>query len=538
MNRQERRRLAKTSPDHGAERVAQGFALYQRGDLVTAERLFREVLREAPAQPDALRLLGEILTDRGAFAESIALLSRLIAAHPTNFAGHYSLANAYRLAGQIEPAIQSYSTALRLNPGFAGAHHGLGLALRRVEREPEALASLQAATRLAPDWAIAWRDAGLALAVLGDIPGAQHALQRAVALSPALGDAQRHLAAIRADTPGPDELSALALLSADARLPMNERIDLLFSQGRLAEKQGAHATAFAHFTEANGLLRAQLHNAGKGFNRARLTQDIDSIIATFTQASFNDLGDESELPVFMVGMPRAGSSLVEQIAASHSQVFGAGEQSTIGAIAGRIGAKPGPAWTRERLAAEAADYLAGLRAKSGDATRIIDKMPDNIFHLGLIAALFPNARVVFCERDLRDVMISCYFQHFAALHGFDTSLADCAFRAGEVARLSDHWRAVLPLRWMDMSYEALLAEPRAQAQRLVAFLGLEWEERCLNFHETRRTVRTASWSQVRQPLYQHAQGRWRHYAGAVTAALAQSPGAVAPARPNSLNISS
>jgi hypothetical protein len=208
-------------------------------------------------------------------------------------------------------------------------------------------------------------------------------------------------------------------------------------------------------------------------------------------------------------MPRSGSSLFEQIAASHPLVFGAGERFGIGAIAQRLGWAPSPAWTPASIAEAADRYLAEVPADG--AERIIDKMPDNIFQLGLIATLFPNARIIFCERDPRDLALSCFFQHFAQPYGFDTDLEDIGFRIQELERLKSHWLQALPLRCLTFSYEQLLAAPEAESRRLIDFLGLEWDEKCLAFHQTERVVRTASWSQVRKPLYSDSAGRWKNY---------------------------
>jgi Flp pilus assembly protein TadD len=510
MNRQERRRAEKSGS--GAERVALAYARYRAGDLAAAEAGFRAVLASAPEQPDALRLLGELLADAGRYAEAVALLQRLVALRPRDFVAPYSLGNAYRLAGQNAAAMACYRAALALNPGFAGAHHGLGACLRKAERDAEALEHFRQAVRLQPDWAVAWKDLGLALAVLGDLKMAEAAFARAAAMQPDLGDAQRHLAALRRDAGSDAEVAALEARCTDARVPAGERIEMRFTLGQLAERAGRYEAAFAHFVAGNALLRAW---PGGGFDRARLTAQVDALIAHFTPEVFAaraGWGNASEAPVFIVGMPRAGSTLFEQIAASHSGVFGAGERFGIGEIAGRIGMLPSERWTPASIGEAAAGYLAGLRASAGGAVRVIDKMPDNIFQLGLVAVLFPAARVMFCEREPRDVAISCYFQNFAEMMGFDTDLGDIAFRIRETARLAAHWRAVLPLRWMDQGYEALLADLEGQARRMIGFLGLDWEPQCLRFHETVRPVRTASWSQVRRPLYQNSAGRWRHYA--------------------------
>jgi tetratricopeptide (TPR) repeat protein len=494
--------------------LARGFQRYQAGELAAAELCFRDALSESPDDPEAMRLLGEVLIDRGRAAEAVLLLRRLAALHPDHFVSHYSLANAYRLAGQNAAAIASYREAVALNPQFAGAQHGLGLALRNACRESEALEPFKQAVRARPEWAVAWKDLGVTLAILGDLTLAEAALQRAVTLQPDLGDAQRHLAGLRPDIAGPQDLARLAAACAKPQTPAGERVEMLFALGRLAERSGDFDAAFKHFAQANGLLRAEQAKAGIGFDRARLTRDVDELIGIFSQSYFSSLpgqSDASELPVFILGMPRAGSTLFEQIAASHSQVFGAGERAGIGEISAKLGWTPNPAWTAQNLADAARRYLDGLAQAAGQARRIIDKMPDNIFQLGLIATLFPKARVIFCGRDARDVALSCFFQRFAMPYGFDTDLEDCAFRIREVGRLTAHWHSVLPVAHMTMSYEALLASPEAESRRLIAFLGLQWEPQCLEFHLNRRAIRTASLAQVRRPLYQDSAGRWRHY---------------------------
>lgn len=224
-----------------------------------------------------------------------------------------------------------------------------------------------------------------------------------------------------------------------------------------------------------------------------------------------DWGNSSELPVFIVGMPRSGTSLVEQIAASHSRVFGAGEIRDIGALAAETA--PAIAAKDRALIRQRADaHIERLRALGDDALRVTDKLPDNLFQLGVIATLFPGARVIFCRRDPRDLCLSCYFQKFAAgqlLFSYD--LADCAKRLIETERLAAHWARVLPLRRHEIRYEDIIADLEGESRRFIDFLGLAWEPGCLDFHRTKRVVATASAWQVRQPLYDRSIGRWRNY---------------------------
>jgi len=514
MNRQERRRNAKANAGNHTELLTQAFRLHQQGQFATAEALYHQVLQQQPGHQDATRLLGEVLIDRGRHADAVAILQRLVAQQPRSVLAHFSLSNAHRIAGQIDAAIGGYQTTISLNPNLAEAHHGLGQVLRRAAREPEAAASFRRAVEAKPAWAEGWKDLGLVLAILGELPEAEAALQRAIALHPGLAEAQRHLAAIRTDEASGTESASLSARSADPGVPADEKIDLLFALGRLEDKAGRFDAAFGHFAAANALLRSQQNQAGRGFDRARLTRDIDKLIATFTPnvLAAHAAGEfATEAPVFIVGMPRTGSTLFEQIAASHSQVFGAGEYDGIGAAAARIGCGPTSTWTPPRLRAEAERYLQSMPPAAGTALRIIDKMPDNIFQLGLISALFPQSRIIFCARDPRDTILSCFFQRFAQPLAFDTDLQDCAFRLKEVERLTVHWQKVLPLRHTTISYEALLEDPEGESRKLIDFLGLPWEPQCLNFHQSQRPVRTASWAQVRQPLYQSSNGRWRHY---------------------------
>jgi len=273
--------------------------------------------------------------------------------------------------------------------------------------------------------------------------------------------------------------------------------------------------AFAAYDRANCLYRATRAAQGDRFDASGLRHQVDETIATFTADFFAaraGWGASSDLPVFILGMPRSGTSLVEQIAASHSQIFGAGELREIGEITASLG--PAANWGEDAALRLAERHLERLRTLDGAAARIIDKLPDNIFQLGSIATLFPRARIVFCRRDARDIGLSCFFQKFAAGHlTFSYDLADCGRRIKETERIAEHWRRTLSLPMLDLDYERLVADLEGESRRLIAFLGLDWEPACLDFHRTARAVQTASSWQVRQPLFDRSAGRWRHYEG-------------------------
>jgi len=240
-------------------------------------------------------------------------------------------------------------------------------------------------------------------------------------------------------------------------------------------------------------------------------QKVDESIARWTPDFFartRDWGEPSELPVFIVGMPRSGTSLVEQIASSHPDVFGAGELRDIANISKSLSwsqCQPGP------IKDAARKQLDRLLALGGSALRAIDKMPSNVKHLGLIATLFPSARVILCRRDPRDTCLSCFFQHFGVGNLFSFDLREYGHLYVHTDRLAAHWLKVLPLPILQVQYEDLVADLEGQSRRLISFLGLPWNPACLDFHRAERIVQTFSAWQVRQPIYTRSVGRWRNY---------------------------
>ncbi|MEL0022101.1 MAG: sulfotransferase, partial [Rickettsiales bacterium] len=290
------------------------------------------------------------------------------------------------------------------------------------------------------------------------------------------------------------------------RLPAENRIAIRFALGEVADRRGVWAAAFAHYRAGNDARQAALAARGKVFDPDAIDATVDAVIQAFPAGSIvTGGGDPTDRPVFVVGMPRSGTSLVEQILASHPDVDGAGEAM---AVAGAIPDDPA-AWPDLDASATAAAALARL---VGDVARIVDKTPFQFLHLGLIRRLFPNAAIVHCRRDPLDTGLSCYFQNFVADHPWATDLAHIGCYHGAYARLMAHWAAVLPGALHTVDYEALVADPEAESRRLIAAVGLEWDDACLSPQATQRTVLTASSWQVRQAIHAGARGRAAHYA--------------------------
>jgi len=527
---------------------------HQAGALARAERDYRRVLREAPAHlgalcdlamlearggspaagierlrraigrglraPELYNNLGVLLRAAGRLEEAIGAYREAIALAPAHRNAHFNLANALHASGRPAEAVARYREVVRIAPGDAQGWAGLGSALLDAGRAGEAKSALEHSLRLAPEVPYTLNELGLVHTDLGEFEEAARCFRRVLERDPA--DARACLNLVRTrriEDPEDPDVARIERAARAAGADPEARADLHFALGKVYDDCGRYEEAFAHFREGN-----ELGRAGRAFDAAARMAEIERIAAVFDRAllaRLAGLGSDSELPVLIVGMPRSGTSLVEQIVASHPQAAGAGELPDLAAAARELPAALGSERGYPECAAEldgeraapiAEAYLARLAEAGGaKALRVTDKMPSNWTVLGLVALLFPRARVIHCRRDPRDTALSIYFRRFTQGHGYSFDLADIAAEMRAYRRLMAHWQAVLPLAMLEVDYEALVADQEAQIRRIIEFLGLPWDGRCLRFHETRRAVHTASAWQVRQPIYARSVGRWRHY---------------------------
>jgi hypothetical protein len=337
-----------------------------------------------------------------------------------------------------------------------------------------------------------------------------------------LGKALGRMAIILRDRLPEDDLLLMRQLSSEPDLGDEGRAALEFGMAQVLDARGQYGQAAEHLGEANVARLAALKKRKRDYNPLKYRSFINNVLEAFTPQFFarvSGFGVETELPVFIVGLPRSGTTLVEQILASHRLVFGAGElrycDETFQSLPKVMGRNGTPFQCLSDLDPGTTRYLAQrhvdrLRALDQGALRIVDKMPENYHCLGLIRVLFPQARIIHCRRDLRDVALSCWMTNFTAMPWTcDPDYLISHFE--EYARLMDHWRKVLPSPPLDVDYEDLVEDTEGVACRIVAWCGLEWEPGCLRFYETRRPVRTASAAQVRRPIYKSSVGRWKNY---------------------------
>jgi tetratricopeptide (TPR) repeat protein len=421
--------------------------------------------------------------------------------------------------GRTSAAVQACRKALEHNPQFADAYSNLGLALRQRGDVPGAVEAYRRAIEIDPDFAEAHNNLGVAYMDLGDTQLALDTYEKALELDPDLGEGLLNFSrARRFNNDDGAQIESMEALLDRGHLSDDASSNLHFALGKIHDDCGSYARAFDHFQAANRYMRKHVR-----FDATRFRDWVSRVQRVFDPDFFrrwHGLGDACERPVFIVGMSRSGTTLVEQILASHPLVHGGDELTRIPEIVQDLEAKLGKPPDYPDCIAEidapaleraARDYVEYIDSLDNEAPRITDKLPGNFFHLGLISVMLPRARVIHCRRDPMDVCLSNYMQKFAEGHYFSYDLSDIAAYYQEYERIMAYWREVLPMDVYEVQYEDLVDDQESISRELVAYCGLDWDARCLRFHETRRSVRTASNWQVRQPLYTGAKRRWKNY---------------------------
>jgi len=496
-----------------------GNAVRRQGRLDEAAAHFERALALRPGYAEAHNNRGNVLADQGKPAEAAAHFEQALALKPGMAEVHHNLGNALNELGRPLDAVSHLRHALRLRPDNAEAYNSLGSALIALERLAEAVSCLQQALRLKPDFAHAHHNLGSVYKDQGQLADAARCYKQAIALAPQTGLHYRHL--FELGRVGDDDRTfqaARALTQQMPPLPAKDRLNLHFALGKAYADQADYDDSFRHLAEGNALKRRAI-----AYDEPVALGTFDRIRDVFDAGLMHrmrDLGHPSARPIFIIGMPRSGTTLVEQILASHPDVFGAGERTDVERLVLGFGApESAPVYpdvarilSADTLRQLGERYAAAVGSAAPEAARIVDKMPGNFLYAGLIHLALPNARIIHVHRDPRDTCLSCFSLLFTAGQPYSYDLGELGryYRAYET--LMAHWRHVLPAGVMlDVRYEDVVADIDHEARRLVAHCGLAWDAACLEFHRTRRVVRTASAVQVRQPIFTSSIGRWRHY---------------------------
>lgn len=559
--------LCRSTPTDPDVRHMLGLIYGRMGRFAEAEEQLEQAIRLNPDAPNTHGLLGSARVYLGKLTAAAESFSHAVRLTPNMAEAHLELGNVLFALERMQEAAIEYGEAIRLRPALAEAHLGLGRTHQTLSNLDQAVACYKAAIDRDPKLVDAHYFLGSALAILGHLQEAREHFRVAQRLRPGLTEAiageanicererdyerahQLIAPVLEQDIKHPaigmvfaqicrkvgrcdEALDYLESVLQECRLATFDRLKIHFSLGKLYDRLGRYDDAFPHFRQGN-----QLQSQSLSHDSAGELLHVEGHIRTFTAETMHRLprGRTSEQRlVFVVGMPRSGTTLTEQILASHPGVYGAGELSGIGHAVKLLpslahDADSYPASVHE-LTAEALDalaqiYLEQMSPAAADATRIIDKMPHNFQHLGLINLMFPKARIVHCIRNPMDTCLSNYFQNFSSHYTYATDLGNLGRHYRLYEKLMRHWKSVVDLPILDLHYEDLVARPEPETRRLLEFCELDWDDACLRFHQSKRAVTTASYDQVREPLYTRSVARWRRYEkhlGELQRALLQS----------------
>lgn len=510
------RRALELNPNFADAYNNLGHVLRRKGYSDAAEQCFRDALARDPDHSAANLNLGAAYFEQKRLRKAIHLLEKGLKENEVDTVGRYNLALAYQQVGRFDEAIYTYRQLVAAGSAGPDAYSNLASALQATGDLEGAVCGFLSALELKADHAPSLAGIAGLMDLIGDYERGIEIL--APFLKRGRATPMMHVAfaqLLRRLGRSRQALRHVAPLASANGLDRQEKMAVMFLIGDLLDEMGEYERAFVAYRKANQCASAR-------YCQATRERAVAQLIETFSKtrlATMPRSGRETELPVFIVGMPRSGTSLVEQILASHSRIYGRGELGDIALIAERLGRKSGAAYpecllemSEDDLRSCSGEYIRKLRRNLPWPLRVTDKMWQNFEHLGLIELMYPCARVIHCIRDPRDTGLSCYQQSFGTSSPpFSFDLADIGHYYGQYRRLMEHWREVGGLRVMEVTYEDLVADVESQSRRLVDFLGLSWEDDCLRFFENPRPVRTASHAQVRRPVYNTSVGRWRHY---------------------------
>jgi tetratricopeptide (TPR) repeat protein len=493
---------------------------HKEGRLKEAEQLYRRILRQRPRNVDAMRLLASIALKAGQGNEAEQLLERAISIAPDFVAALLDLGHLRKDQDRIEEALECFDRAIALEPSNPQAHFQRGATLAPAALTHEAIDAYQKCLALRPTHVGALLGLGHLLKAVGRYDEAVASYNACIRQRPDLGETYWSLANLKTYRFSDETVSAMERRARGGGLTVQSEVNFLFALGKAYEDRREFDHAWTYYQEGNSKQRATV-----SYDPLQTESMNDRLVRVFDRdflQSHQGAGLADPAPIFILGLPRSGSTLLEQILASHSQVEGTSELPYLNRVAGwlnrnRVDGINYPEATRElraeNLRSLGKDYLrlAHMHRRSG-APRFIDKMPNNFPNVGLLALILPEAKIIDARRHPLDACLSCYRQLFAKGQNFTYDLTEIGEYYLQYQRLMDHWADVLPGRVLTVQYEEVVSDFPKQVRRLLEFCGLPWDDACLRFYESDRPVRTPSSEQVRQPIYDRSVGHWLNYA--------------------------
>lgn len=519
------RRAIAAKPDFVEARINLALLLHRSGDSAAAAAHLDEAQKLQPDNPEIHNARG-ITTMRDAASESIRHFERALELRPDYAEARINLAKSLYQELRHTEAAELLEQMARQRPVDLDVRMLLGSTYAELNEPDAAARHYHDAAEVTPGSPRPLVAMGHLMLRFGRFDEAYRAYQRARSADPLNCDAAAAMLTHLKSHISAGEIEQISALLQNSALADGQRRQLHFAFAAYLDAAGEHDHAFIHMDEGNRLRRKELETQSRSFDLGAHVARVDSIIRNFNEIYFrrtSGCGVASELPVFIVGMPRSGTTLCEQILASHPKVFGAGELNDISQIARRLRGELGGSSDEREFAdfakhfhadtirKTALQHIARLGSLAPGATRVVDKMPMNFQHLGLIATLFPFAKIIHCRRNAMDVGLSCYSKDFPAALAWSCDLTAIGQVHRQYERLMAHWSRVLPVEVLEFSYEDVIGNAELHARRLVQHCGLEWDDACLAFHRAERQIKTASLQQVRQPIYGSSVHRWQKY---------------------------
>ncbi len=496
-----------------------GFVQSKLGKTEDAIASYRRAAEIMPGYGEAFYNLGNALSEAGRIEEARESLDAACRAMPTHAPSHNNLADALRELGRLEDAAEHLRRAIEIDPDYALAHYNLGNVARLLDRPDEAQTHYQHALELNPDDAQAAANIGNLVMERGAAGEAERWYDRALTIDPNDAETYRFLSRIHRFEEIDPLIERMTGLMAQVGLPEAKTMHLAYALAKAYEDSGRYDEAFAMLDRANRIARS-----GLDYRIERDEAVADEIIRCVDAnylAERAGSGDASTAPIFVIGMARSGSTLTEQILATHPAVYGAGEVDFLRpalldgfhpergqTLTGFLNAQSGSDFARRGTT-----YQEKLTRRDAAAARSADKNLFNFWHIGLIPLMLPEARVVHCMRNPLDCCVSIYKTYFVSNLPFSYDLIELGRYYRIYDRLMAHWRGLLPDFVLDLSYEALVTDQEGESRRLLEFCGLEWDDAVLDYHKAERSVITASAAQVREPIYASSIGSWRRFDG-------------------------
>jgi tetratricopeptide (TPR) repeat protein len=508
-------------PDLIPAYVNMGNLLQQLGKMEEAISCYQKALELRPNDPFARLNMGNALESQGEFERAISCYQEALRFKPDLTEAYYNMGNAFKAEGKLRQAISCYEKALGLNPDDFSAVYNMGNTYQDLNKLDNAIICYKRALEIQPDSESAYNNMGNAFQTQGNFGEAVACYTKALEIQPSYAEAFYHLARAEKITNQNKE----AVLRSANRLRASQpdeysAVYLNFGLGKIYDDLGQYEQAFEYYRLGNELERSKHAFAPKAH-----AEYISAIIEICNAHCLEDKQlwrDNSQMPIFIFGMPRSGTTLVEQIVSSHPRVLAGGELDFFFQLERKMLPEGHQSSYPEYLALmdqqtardiskKYLQLITNLAESAEGQDRVTDKMPHNFLFLGFLCLLFPNATFIHCQRHPLDTCLSIYFQRFAREHHYAYDLIDIGFAYREYRRLMGHWHDILPIQIFEVNYEEMVENQEQVSRQLIAFCGLQWDSKCLDFHKSERPIFTSSNWQVRQPMYRSSVSRWKNY---------------------------